>query len=249
MSTSAETAGGRSGLTNVIDIIVAPGSAFARLRQVPVWGWAFLVATLLAVAGTLVVGPAIAHAMDVTLPAQLAANPQIAKLPPDQQQSMIATQLKVAKTIAQFYWIFVPVGILLAGLVQALVMLVANAATHGDATFKKLFALSITVSVIGVGLSSVVLGIIVAVRGTNSFDSPTAVQGALPSLALLDPGARGALAGFLGAMNVFYLWATALLALGMTAVGRIPRAPAWATAIVMLVLTAAFAAYGASRNG
>ena len=72
---------------------------------------------------------------------------------------------------------------------------------------------------------------------------------ALPSLALLMPGATGALAGFLGALNVFVLWATALMALGMSRVGRIPRGAAWAAAIIMLLLTACFAAYGAKTNG
>jgi hypothetical protein len=250
LSTSSEdTVGARPGLSNIVDIIVSPTAAFDRLRAVPTWGWAFLVATLLGIAGTLVVSPAISHAMELTLPAQLAANPQIAKLPPDQQQSMIAMQLKFAKVIAQVYFIFVPIGILIVGLIQGVIMLIANAATRGDGTFKKLFALSITVSVVGVGLSSLVLGVIVAVRGASSFETTTAVASSLPSLALLVPGAHGALAGFLGALNVFNLWALALLALGMTRVARIPSAAAWVTASLMVLIGASFAAFGAAQNG
>jgi hypothetical protein len=249
LSTSSDSVGARPGLSNIVDIIVSPTAAFERLRAVPTWGWAFLAATLLGIIGSLVVSPAIGHAMETSLPAQLAANPAIAKMPPDQQQSMIAMQLKVAKVIAQIYFIFVPIGILISGLVQGLVMLIANAATHGDGTFKKFFALSVTVSVVGVGLSSLVLGVIVAVRGASSFESTTAIASSLPSLALLAPGAHGALAGFLGAMNVFSLWATSLLAFGMTRVARIPNGAAWGAAIVMLLCTAAFAAYGAAQNG
>lgn len=239
----------RSGLANVVDIIIAPNAAFERIRQVPVWGWAFLVAALLGVVGTLLVGPAVLHAMQTSLPAQFAANDTIAKLPPDQQQKQIAMMMSVSMGIAKFSWAFIPPAILLIGLVQALIMLIANAATRGDGTFKKFYALSITVSVVGTGLGSIVLGAIVALRGANSFETTSAVQSALPSLALLMPGAKGALAGFLGALNVFVLWATALLALGMQRVGRIPGGVAWATAILMLLLTACFAAYGAKTNG
>jgi hypothetical protein len=249
LSTSQPPVERRSGLANVVDIIIAPNAAFERIRQVPVWGWAFLVAALLGVAGSLLVGPAIVHAMETSLPAQLAANDAISKLPPDQQQKQIALMVGVSKGIARFSWAFIPPGLLLVGLIQALLMLIANAATRGDGTFKKFYALSITVSVVGSGLSSLVLGLIVMLRGASSFETTSAVAGALPSLALLAPGAKGALAGLLGAINVFALWSTALIALGMNRVGRIPGGAAWATAIIMLLLTACFAAYGAKTNG
>jgi hypothetical protein len=248
LSTSAPTTARPNGLATVADIIVAPASAFAKLREAPTWGWAFLVATVLGIIGSLIISPAVAHALQTTLPAQLAANPAIANLPADQQQVAINRALGFSKIIAQVSFVFVPIGILISGLVQGLIMLIANAVAHGDGTFKKYFALSVNVSVVGVGLSSLLIGIIVLVRGVNSFDSPTAIQGAVPSLALLAPGVRGALGGFLGSMNIVALWAIALLALGMNGVGRIPRLAAWVTAIVMLLLTACFAAWGAAQN-
>jgi membrane protein, antimicrobial resistance system len=248
LSTSQPPAERRSGLANVVDIIIAPNAAFERIRQVPVWGWAFLVASLLGVAGSLLAGPAIVHAMEISLPAQLAASDAMSKLPPDQQQKQITTIMNVSKTFAKFYWIVIPFAILLIGLIQALIMLIANAATRGDGTFKKYYALSVTVAVVGTGLGSLVLGAITTLRGANSFETTASVNSALPSLAMLAPGVKGALGGFLGSLNVFYLWSTALLALGMSRVGRIPRGVAWATAIVMLLLTACFAAYGARSN-
>jgi len=249
LSTSQLPVERRSGLANVVDIVIAPNAAFERIRQVPVWGWAFLIAALLGIIGTFLVGPAMQHAMEVSLPAKLAANDAIAKLPADQQQKQIALTMNISKTFAKFAFLFIPPLILLGGLIQALIMLIANAATRGDGTFKKFYALSITVAVVGSGLGSLVLGLIVLLRGSASFDVPSAVNAALPSLALLAPGAKGALAGFLGAMNVFVLWATALLALGMQRVGRIPGGAAWVTAIIMLLLTACLAAYGAKTNG
>ncbi len=247
--TTSDSPAGRPGLSNVVDIVVSPDAAFARLRAVPTWGWAFIAATVLGVIGSLLAAPAILHAMDVSLPAQLAANPRFAALPADAQQRAIATQLRIAHVLAQLAFIGVPITLLVGALLQAVIMLVANAASKADGTFKSLFALSMTVSVVGVGLGSLVLGIIVLVRGTGSFDTMMSVQAALPSLALLAPGTHGALRGFLGGLNVFYLWATVLLALGMVRVARIGAAAAWIAAIVMLLATASMSALGAAQSG
>jgi len=249
LSTSETAIGPRPGLSNVVDIVVAPNSAFERLRQVPTWGWAFAVATVLGVIGSLMVAPAILHALQTSMPAQLAANPGIAKLPPDQQQKTIEVSMTFARVFTQISFIFIPIGILIAGVVQAVIMLIANAIGRGDGTFGKYFALSVNVSVIGIGISYLVLGIIVLVRGSNAFETTTAVQASLPSLALIAPGARGALAGFLGALNVFAIWSIVLLALGMQRVGRVSPPIAWAAAIFMLLCTAGLAAWGGARNG
>ncbi len=248
MSTSVPPAR-NSGLSNAVDIVVSPGSAFARLREVPTWGWAFVIATVLGIAGSLLVAPALLHAMDASMPAIFAASPQIAKLPPDQQQKTIALQMQFVRVLARFAFIGAPFAVLVGGLVQGVIMLIANAAGKGDGTFRKFFALSVTVSVVGVGVNSIVLALIVLVHGAGSYDSTTALQSSVPSLAMLVPGVHGALAGFLGVMNVFALWSMVLLALGMVRVARIRPAAAWTAAVLMLIFTATFAAFGAARNG
>jgi hypothetical protein len=248
MSTSEGTVDRRSGLANVVDIVVAPNAAFDRLRVVPIWGWAFLVTVVLGIAGVLVATPASLHAIDTAMPAQLAANPNIAKLPPDQQQKQIAATVGFVKIATQFTWVLLPIVVLLIGVVQALILTFANAIGGGDGSFKKYFALSITTAVVGTGLGSVVIGIIVLVRGVNSFETLSSVQQSLPSLALLAPGVKGFVGGFLGAMNVFYLWAAALLALGTIRIGRVKPAAAWIAAIVILLITGCFAGFGAAQN-
>jgi hypothetical protein len=249
LSTSESTVGPRPGLSNVVDIVIAPNAAFARLREVPTWGWAYLVVVLLGVAGALLYIPALIHTVDATLPAKLASVPQVAKLPPDQQQRVIAAQVGVTRTIFQLFWVFVPIQALLVPLLQSVVMLIPNAVSGGDGTFKKYFALSMNVQVIGYGLLSLVLGLIVVIRGASSFEEQSAVTSSAPSLALLMPGVKGFLAGFLGTLNVFALWSTALLALGMQRVGRIAAAAAWVTSIVMLLLAACLAGWGAAQSG
>jgi hypothetical protein len=249
MSTSEVTVDRRGGLANVVDIIIGPNAAFDRLRAVPTWGWAFLVAAVLGIIGSLLATPATLHALQTTLPAQLAADPNIAKLPPDQQQAAIQRALSVTKVIGQLSWLFIPIFLLIIAAVQGLIMLIANAIGGGDGSFKKYFALSMNVAIVGLGINSVVTGIIVTLRGPDAFETASAVQSAVPSLALLAPGVKGGLVGFLGAMNIFYLWGAALLALGMVRVGRIKPPVAWTTAVVILLITGLFAAYGASRNG
>lgn len=249
MSTPQASLDRRGGLANVIDIIIAPAAAFERLRLEPVWGWAFLVGCLLSIAGTLLAVPAILHGVERTLPAQLAASPNIASLPADQQAKIIAQTTAFTRSAVQFQWILAPVVLLMIALVQALMMLIANAVGHGDGSFKKYFALSMTVGVVGWGLSSLFVGVIAEIRGPASFEDSTAVQAALPGLATLVPGAHGALEGFLAPFHVFNLWAVALLALGMTAVGRISRPAAWVTAVAMLLIGALFSAAGAARQG
>jgi hypothetical protein len=243
------TMNARGGLSNVIDIVVSPTAAFERLRTTPVWGWAFLVATLLAIAGSLLAQPAFMHAFDQSLPAKLAASPSIASLPPEKQQAAIASALTISKTVARFLWILNPIALLATALVQAVIMLIANAITKSEGTFGKLYALSMTAAVVGTGIGSVVLGLICAIRGADAFDDPSAIATVIPGLATLVPGAHGALGAFLSLFNVFNLWATALLALGMIGVAKMPRTAAWATAIVMLVLGAAVSAISAARQG
>ena len=237
-----------SGLATVVDIIVSPSAAFARLRETPTWGWAFLIGTVLGIIGTFLIAPAVSHVLDVTLPAKFAASPQIAALPPSQQQSTIALQLKISHIVVAFLWVFVPIGILVGGLIQGLIMLVANAIGGGGGSFKKYFALSVNVSVVGYGLATVVLGLIVTIRGAGSFEASNSVYEAMPSLALLAPGAKGFMAGCLAGVNIFTLWATALIALGVQQIGRVRVGAAWGAAIVTLLLYALYLGANAAQN-
>lgn len=249
VSESEATADRRAGLFNVVDIVIAPKTAFERLRVVPTWVWAFVGASLLCIAGSLLIQPATLHAINTGMPAQLSASPAIQRLPAARQQAVVAQELGMFRMVSQISWIIAPVIILVTGLVQALVMSVANAIGRGRGSFAQYFALSETVAVVGTGLAAFVLGLIVTIRGAGTFDDLTALQSAMPSLGILAPGAHGALRGFLGGLTVFNIWAAALLAYGMMAVGRVPRTAAWIAAAVMLLAAAGYAAYGGAQQG
>jgi hypothetical protein len=249
LSLSETTVDRRSGLLNVIDVIIAPKAAFSRLRVVPTWGWAYLVATLLGIAGTLAIEPAVLHAIDKSLPAQMLANPKMAQLPAAQQSQAVARGIAFAHALVRFQWIAIPIGLLIAGFVQAVVLTIANAVARGDGSFAKYFALSETVMVVGSGLSALAMALIVVIKGPDAFDSQSAVVGSIPSVAMLVPGAKGPAAGFLLGLNVFNLWATVLLAIGATIVGKVKPAAAWTAAIIMLIGAAAFIALGTAQQG
>ncbi len=242
---SEPSAGSRGGgLQTAIDMLVAPRDAFARLRENPTWGWAYLIAAALAVVGTLAILPALRHAMEVGLPAQIAASPQIAKLPPDQQQAQIARVLAIQQSILNVSWLAAIVILPVVTLVQTAVMFVANKLGGGDAPFRRLWALALNVQVAG-SVGGLIAAAIVLLRGTNSFDDPSHVQTVIPSLGLLVPSAPHAVAAFLSALNVVAIWQTVLLGFGMIAVARIGRPAAWTAALVMLLSLGVFATIGA----
>ena len=245
---SEPTAGSRSsGLQTAIDMLVAPRDAFARLRETPTWGWAYLIAVVLAVVGTLAILHTLRHALEAGLPAQLAASPNIAKLPPAEQQKAIAQSLAFSSAVLNVSWVAAFFIVPLVALVQSAVMFVANRLGGGDGTFRRLWALAINVQVAG-SVGALIAAAIVLLRGTNTFSAPDQVQMVIPSLALLAPGAPRAVAAFLGALNVVAIWQAGLLGFGMIAVARIARPAAWSAAIVMLIAIGTFAAIGAAAQ-
>jgi hypothetical protein len=225
----------RAAFQTALDIAVAPSAAFARLRETPTWVWAFALSALLAIVGSIATSPAFTHALAAETAARLAAAPQIAQLPPDQRDAAVAQQLALIQTVARFGFVFIPFGLALSSGVQALIMLIANAIGKGDGTFRKFWALAVNASLIGTGLASLALAAIVLLRGYAEFTSTSDLSRALPGPVSVIPATAVRLSAFLSVMNVFAIWDVVLLAAGMTAVARLPRPLAAATAAVILI--------------
>jgi hypothetical protein len=232
----------RSGLQILMDVIIAPKAAFESLRVVPTWGWALLVAVVIAMIGTYLSAPASQHAAIVETPAKIAA--MFPDMTAEKRDAVVAQQLAIGQAFSKFNFLFVLVILPIVSLVQALIMLVVNAISRGNGTFKKFFALSVNVAII-YAISTVLLGIIVIIRGGDSFNSLADIFSALPSLALVAPGAGKGLTAFLGSLNVFSIWSTVLMVMGMEIVARIPRGFAVGAATFMLLFGAGFAAFSA----
>jgi hypothetical protein len=230
-----------SGLKTALDTIVAPKDAFERLRTAPTWGWAFLLALALFVLGSYLLEPAVIHATQTDWPNTVAASPALSQLPADRQQHYLDFVLK----IVAFNWLFAIVILPIVILIQTIVMLVFNAVGRGSASFASLWAASANIVVASLGLGTIVASLLVMLRGPDTFEKPLDVQTAMPSLALLAPGAPVKLHAFLAAFTPFSLWGCALIATAMLVTARVPRAMAWTTGIVMLIVGGGLFALGA----
>lgn len=238
MTVDAPTAPQSSGLATVLNVFVAPRDAFSTLGEVPMWGWAFIVATVLGVIGSLLAIPATTHALQTGLAAQMAHDPNFAQMTPDKQkQAMGFAQLGV-----RFGWIFVPVYLLVIALVQSVIMLIANAVGRGSATFKQLWAAAMNISVITFGVAYLFTGLITMLRGPQSYTNTAALAASLPSAAWAIPHAGVKTIAFLSAINPFSLWGVFLLATALLVIARASKPLAYGTAIFIILCSGALAA-------
>ncbi len=227
-------------LKTVLDTMIAPKEAFESLRVVPTWGWALAIAIVLSAIGSYLMVPAFQHAFAAGWPDMVSRTPRIAQLTAQQQQM----QLAFSQKIFEFSWMFVVVAVPVLVLIDAVVMLVFDKLGKGEGTFIQYFAAASNIAV-PLSLGPVITAIIVMLRGANSFESMTAVQNALPTLALLAPGGSPKLIAFLSAITPFSLWATVLVAVAMLIIGRTPKLQAWLAAVLLLVVPASLATLGA----
>jgi hypothetical protein len=216
-----------NGLKTAIDIVIAPKEALEAIRVSPTWGWAYIISVVLAVAGFFIMLPAIQHGMT----GDMAANPQLAQLSPEKQ----AEYIKTFVGFSPLFSIITPIAIIFFALLEAVLMLVCNALGHGEGSFKKLWAASVNIGII-YGLGQIVAAIVVVIRGPASFATASEIQRAIPSLALIAPGAGVKLVTFLATINPFTIWSVALVIMTMTVVARVPKVWAWVAGFLCFAL-------------
>ncbi len=230
-----------SGLQTVVDVILAPSTAFERLRATPTWGWAFLITLVLYTLASYLITPAIVHGFQASWPAMVAGDPRVAQLSPDKQQQALTFTL----LIMHFTWLASIIGTPVAILFTTIIMLVFNAVGRGSASFSMLWSAAANIGVPTLGLAGAVLAIIVLLRGADSFGSTMAVTAALPSLAWLLPSAGAKVVAFLSAFSVFQIWGAALLYFAMRITARVGAGPAVLTALLLPVCAGIVASFGA----
>jgi hypothetical protein len=218
-----------TGLSTLWDVIVAPRSAFATLRERPFVGWAFAVTCVLGMIGAFLQIPAGEHIAVATFATNATHDPRIAAMSPAQQQSA----LEVTKSIQHWFWIFYPVLVAIALLVTALVLRVISAIGRGDGGFRRCLALAANVAVLSFGISYLLLGVLVRVRGGEAFSTSLDLVLTMPSLAWAAPGAPVKVATFLSSFNVFTIWSFVLLGLGQREVSRVSPLWAWIGALLL----------------
>ncbi|GAC1653275.1 MAG: hypothetical protein NVS9B12_03220 [Vulcanimicrobiaceae bacterium] len=231
-----------NGLNTALNVVIAPKEAFETLRAAPMWGWAFIIASLLAVAGSVLALPSSEHANVGMMQNMLAHSALMANLTDAQKQQMIsdAQHPTAIKRIGGL--LLVPVFLLIVAAFQAAMLLIGNAVGSGKASYKQLFCSVMNIAVVGAGLYWIVLGLIAMLRGPASFNSPTDIVAAVPGLGYLAGNAGAGLTTFLASINIFSLWATYLIALAMLTVARVSKAVAYSFALLVLLIGAGFPA-------
>lgn len=224
----------RNGLTTALNIVVAPKEALETLREAPMWGWAFLIAAVLAIVGSFLALPAQMHASQASMAHMYATDPRFAQMSDAQKAQSMAMATAIGKASPYF----TPLILLVVGFISALVLLVINAIGRGKGTFKQFWASSINVSIVTFGLFSVINGILAVVRGPDAYNKPVDQFLAMPSLAWLAPGASPKMVAFLAAFNPFTIWGLVLTFLTLTIVGRMAKGPAYIGSAILFVLGA-----------
>ena len=221
-----------NGLKTALDTIIAPKAAFEAIRTAPAWAWAFLISILISMICSYLLTPAAVHALAADWPNQIAKSPQLAGMSADQQQRALMLGEKFASYFFLLFLLLIPLG----NVISATVMTIFNALGRGDGTFGKYWAASCNIGVVSWGLYSIVLAVIVLARGADSFTTSTSVTQAIPSLAMVAPGANVKLATALYYFNPLTLWGIGLVIAAMLIVGRVPKVQAWLAGITMFVL-------------
>lgn len=235
MDLDSSDASKADGLKTALDIVVAPKEAFERLRSAPTWGWACIIAIVLLVAGYALQRPAQLHAAVGTLQHMMATNSLFSSMSDEQKQKALDNASHPSAIQTAIGVLGVLVSLFVAALINAVVLLVANAVAHGTADFRRLWAGSMNIAVPTFGLNYVVLGIICVALGADHFQTSGDLLRSVPGLAMLFPGMRGTVGGFLMGINIFTLWGFALNVMMMRTMAGVGGAVAWIAPLLILL--------------
>ena len=239
MTESPEVAPKANGLQTVLNVIAAPQEAFASLREAPTWGWALIITMILLAITIALSTPASQHATLGFTQHFLNESSFAAKMSDAQKQKMLsdAQNPQMAKVLfgAAVQVLIIP---FLAVVFNTLLMLLANVIGKGTGSFKQYWSGSFNILVPSFGLAQLVSGLVLALRGPDSFNSILDIVRAVPSLLWLAPGIQhGYLVGALGTVGVFLIWGAYLNATMLKVIGNVSGGVAWTFSILVLVLT------------
>lgn len=210
-----------------LDIFYAPSAVFARRENGSFWIPMLVVTVIL---GTLflvnsrVMDPIFEAEIQRRMASAMAKNPQITPEMMDRMRGMMTASAKVSAFVA------IPFVIFLTGVV----LYFAGKLFAAKQTFRAALVVAAYAYV-----PKIIEGVLAGVQGF--FVDPAQLDGpyrlTLGMGRFLDPDtASPVLIGLLGRVDLFTIWVTVLLAIGLSVTGRIPRAKAaLAAAVVWLV--------------
>jgi hypothetical protein len=217
--------GDAAGLPNLLvragQVFVAPGRLFGRLRDRPAWAGALALAVAVAVAATLLV------------PEELFREFMLSQMPADAPADAVQSQVDAQ---VRFRWVPPLVGMPLGAAITAGILLfIYNLLLGGEGRYRQLVAVSSHALLIPAVGEMVTVPLRIQ---TQSFETSLALH-------LLAPGLEeGFLLFFLQGLNVFALWASVVIGVGVSRV--YPRSSAGSASAVVVGLFLALAAGGAA---
>ncbi|MGH7540566.1 MAG: YIP1 family protein [Gemmatimonadota bacterium] len=207
----------------LIDVFVAPGALFDRLREVPVWVDVLILLIVVSVASNFLV------------PEEVVRQMIAAQMPADAEPAQVEQGLAFARVWGRILSVIgSPITI---AIVAGYAILIFNVLLGGEATYRQLFSATSHALVVYTVGALLTLGLMAARGEMVRMSLDLLVPGGLP---------EGYLFRFLGGLNAFSLWTCVVLGI---AVSRIyPKRSAGAASAVFIasyaVLVALFAIPG-----
>lgn len=224
---------------DLLEIFYSPTAVFERRRESPAFGLALLVLTVLMVALFLAFRDLMAPVFDAEFKRGMAqAMKQNPKLTPEMMER--------GKDIAQKFAV-VGVGVygLITPLLLGIILWFIGKLLDSKAEVSQILMVS-TYAMFPRVLESILGAVQLLVLPEESIRSRFSVT--LGVGRFLDPDSTSPLLlALLGRVDVFTLWVTVLLGIGLAVMGRIPKARAFAAAAVVWLLGAIPAIWGAMR--
>ncbi len=223
---------------DLLEIFYAPRAVFERRRETPAFGLALVVFAVLmiglAVAFQSITEPVIDAELKRSMAVAMKQNPQ---LTPEMAAGFSATGKKFALVGVAVYALIIP---LLLGLALWVVgKLLDSKAEVGQMMMVATYALF--PRIIETIVNAIQL-LLLPEDGITSHFSLTLGIGRF-----LDPDTQSVLIAVLGRVDVFTLWITTLMGIGLAVMGRIPRGRAILGALIMWLIGGILPIWGAVR--
>ena len=235
----APTVENASVVEDFVDIFYAPSKVFERRRDGK-FGLALLLLFLLMILLFIATRSVMAPVYDVMMDQQMA-------IVQKQQPNMTAEQLGAARSIMEKTFMIGPIiGVMFITLVVAVTLWLVGKLFDSKQTFGQAMMVSTYAQVPRFVLGSMVSAIIAFAIGADGIKSPYSVS---IGLARFFPDASFMMQTLFNRVELFTLWATFLLGLGLAITGRIPKRQAFIAAGVVWLLGGLMTFVQAMRAG
>ncbi|NUQ21888.1 MAG: YIP1 family protein [Gemmatimonadaceae bacterium] len=226
-------------LDDIIEIFYAPSRVFARQRDNPRFWGAFIILSILFALGVWVMMRNLASVMDAQMSRQMAEalrkNPQLT-------QDQLERGRRIGEMMAPISGLFIAV---ITTLILGVVIWVIGKFFDSKADVNQGLMIATFASFPKV-IDLILAAVLALVLGTDNIPNMLV---ATPSLARFAPtGIAPQLLGLLSRLSIGIVWATILIAIGLHVVGRIPKARAYAAAVIIWLLGSALVIATAARS-